>query len=433
MPDLTQEILPRLRQHRLPGLDLGGSFIYPNYDGKSILNLPSSICRLLGIEGLGAGPLAPEILTPLGDGIRCVILVLMDALALHRLQRWMADGSTPVWKKLTQDIRLAEAGVFAPLTSIVPSTTSSALTSMWTGRSAAEHSVMGYEMWMKEYGVVANTIQHSPITFSKDSGSLERAGFDPEKFLTFPTLGSHLSANGVQTFALQHRRILHSGLSQMFFKDVTTQAFNTAADLWINLRHLLEKRHDERLHIWIYWSEVDHFSHYYGPDDERPAAEFALFSTAFERLFLTPLSPQARKDTVFILTSDHGQIATPKIPHYELRNHPDLVRLLHILPTCENRLAFLYVRPGQIKAVREYLQHTWPGQFTVLDVPYAIEKGLFGPGDHHPRLYDRAGDLMVLAHDDAYLWWADKKNPLLGRHGGLHPDEMLVPFLAVRL
>ena len=70
MLDLTLELLSRLRQHRLPGLDLGDDFIYPEYFGHSILNLPSSICYFFGIPELGAVPLAPEILTTLGDGIR---------------------------------------------------------------------------------------------------------------------------------------------------------------------------------------------------------------------------------------------------------------------------------------------------------------------------------------------------------------------------
>ena len=85
--------------------------------------------------------------------------MLVDALSLHRLQRWMSDGTAPVWS------RLAEQGKLAALTSITPSTTSAALTSLWTGRSPAEHGVVGYELWLKEYGVVSNMILHSPISF----------------------------------------------------------------------------------------------------------------------------------------------------------------------------------------------------------------------------------------------------------------------------
>jgi hypothetical protein len=62
-----------------------------------------------------------------------------------------------------------------------------------------------------------------------------------------------------------------------------------------------------------------------------------------------------------------------------------------------------------------------------------VECGLFGPGEKHPRLLERLGDLLIVAKGHAYLWWSASEDHLLGRHGGLSPEEMLVPFLAVRL
>lgn len=427
MPDISPELLPGLKAQRLPGLDLGGDFIYPAYNGRSVLNLPDTVCRLLGVEGIAGGPLAPDLLARLPGGERRVILLVVDALALHRLRRWIERGSLPVWK------RLAERGLLAPLTSVTPSTTSSVLTSLWTGRSPAEHGITGYEMWMKEYGIVANTIAHSPSAFRGDSGSLQRAGFDPEQVLTTPTLGVHLAAQGVQPHVFQHASIVRSGLSQMYFDRVTVQPFFTASDLWINLRKLFESRPGEPLYAYVYWSEVDTFSHRYGPNDERTEADFAAFSTAFERLFLEQLNPAARDGVTLLLTADHGQISTTPDPHYELRNHPSLTRRLHLQPTGENRLAYFYIRPGQTEAVREYLERTWPNQFSVVDAPYAVEAGLFGPGEPHPALLERVGDLVVVARGNAYLWWANKENRQLGRHGGLHAEEMIVPLLAAPL
>ena len=46
MPDLTAQMLPRLETNRLPGLELGDSFLYPDYNGNSILNIPASLCQL---------------------------------------------------------------------------------------------------------------------------------------------------------------------------------------------------------------------------------------------------------------------------------------------------------------------------------------------------------------------------------------------------
>jgi len=72
MPDFVNQILPGLRQHRLDGLDLGTEFVYPNYEGRSILNIPSSICQFFGSPTLGARPLVSEITRVVGDHIHGV-------------------------------------------------------------------------------------------------------------------------------------------------------------------------------------------------------------------------------------------------------------------------------------------------------------------------------------------------------------------------
>jgi hypothetical protein len=427
MPDLTDQLLPRLQRHRLPDLNLGEEFIHPFYEGRSVLNLPASLCGWLSVPGIGSSPLEAEIIARLGESYRQVVVVLVDALSLARLRGWIAAGLTPVWEEL------AGQGLLAPLTSIVPSTTSAVLTSLWTGASAAVHGMAGYELWLKEYGVVANTILHAPISFQGDAGSLRRAGFDPENYLGLPTLGSHLAGHGVQVNAYQHQAIARSGLSQMLFAGVKVRSFSTAADLWVGVRQQLEQPEGGPAFTWVYWGEVDRFSHLYGPDEERTLEEFVSFSSAFQRLFLERLRSAARRDALFILMADHGQIATQPDPHYDVSNHPGLARRLHILPTGENRLAYLYIRPGQTEALREYVERTWPNQFTLLEAPYAVNAGLFGPGKPHPRLLDRLGDLVLAARGSAYLWWSNKPDHLYGRHGGLSPDEMLVPFLAVQL
>ena len=96
-------------------------------------------------------------------------------------------------------MNLLDESIFSPLTSITPSTTSSALTTLWTGAYPAEHGILGYEVWLREYGVIANMILHSAFTFLGDVGGLQRAGFDPLTFLPVPTLGPHLLDNGIQS------------------------------------------------------------------------------------------------------------------------------------------------------------------------------------------------------------------------------------------
>jgi len=421
------EILGQIIEHRLDGLSLVDGFIHPNYRAYSILNLPSSVCHFLGVPGFGAEPLSSQILFETGENYRRVVLILMDALSYKNLLTWIEDGTSPVWRALIDD------GILTPLTSIVPSTTSAVLTSLWTGRSAAVHGIVGYVMWLKEYGLVANTILHTPISFKNDVGGLARTGFEPQKFLNLSTLGSHLAIHGIESYAFQYAGIVNSGLSQMFFADVKRQAFSSSSDLWVNARQLLSDYPGKRMYLNIYWGLLDSIAHRYGPEDERTRAEFSGFSVAFEQLFLASLTSGARQDTLLILTADHGMLHTPLNPNYNLSSHPDLTSCLHMLPTGESRLVYLHVRPGLVETVRGYIEQTWPNQFQVIESKHAMKTGLFGPGRPHLDLINRIGDLIVIGRDSAYLWWSDKEDFMLGRHGGLHPDEMLVPYLAVEL
>jgi len=354
-----------------------------------------------------------------------VILILLDGLQFDRFIHW--SQITPVWKSLVNE------GVLVPITSVVPSTTSSALTTLWTGVSPASHGVIGYEMWLKEYSLVANMITHSPMTFKNSTDSLESAGFSPDSFLGYPTLGSHLQNNGVKSYSFTHYGIAHSGLSRMLMEDVDIHPFQTPASMWVSLRQLIEQKSDEKMYVWTYWGQLDGISHYHGPDDERVSAEFSHFSTAFEQFFLDALNPEIKKGTIVILTADHGQTHTPLDPNLVLTNHPSLNMHLRINPTCENRFAFLHLRPGSEGAVRSYFAYTWPGRFTLISQKEALDNHLLGPGPEHPDLRVRVGDLIAVAHDGAYLWWSDKPDFLIGRHGGMNPQDMLVPFMAFRL
>ena len=56
-----------------------------------------------------------------------------------------------------------------------------------------------------------------------------------------------------------------------------------------------------------------------------------------------------------------------------------------------------------------------------------------GSGKPNNDLANRIGDLIAIPHGNAYLWWVNRANVMQGRHGGLHPDEMLVPLYALPL
>jgi len=219
----------------------------------------------------------------------------------------------------------------------------------------------------------------------------------------------------------------------MHYADVNLHTFAGVPDLWVGVRHLLATPIARPRLVWVYYGGVDGLSHRHGPDSEQAEVAFAAFAQAMVNECLDQLPAMVARETVLLLLSDHGQVATPMNAHMELRNHPDFLRLLHMHPTGENRLAYLYPKPQRAGDIRAYLNQAWPEAFTPLQAPSALEQGLFGPGEPAAVAADRLGEMILISHGEAYLWWAQKENPLLGRHGGLSPDEMLVPLLASRL
>src|SRR5258708_31578477 len=148
--------------------------------------------------------------------------------------------------------------------------------------------------------------------------------------------------------------------------------------------------------------------------------------------FLEPLPAAARAGPLFVLLADHGQVDTPPVASFELKNHPELVGRLHILPTGENRAAYLHCRPGQVDAARAYIEQHWPDDFVVLSQEAVMGSGLLGSvlDDRTPA---RLGELLVVARCNAFLWWAASGDPMLGRRGSPTRDEMRGTVLVSRV
>lgn len=433
MRNLVPEILPVLESHRLHGLDAGPGAVFPFYEGYSLANIPASICRWLGIPAFGMRPLEGPFLDAWPRTFQNVILLVVDGLGLNTLEAALRlsgeDGRFSVWGEIARQAGPGEA-CLAPLTSLAPSTTSTALTTFWTGRAPAQHGVIGYEMWLKEYNLIANMIHHNPASFTGDPGCLSRAGFSPAAFLPVPLFAPHLARHGVQPYAFQHQAIARSGLSEMLLAGAEVCPFRSLSDLWVSVSDLLDQPGPRQRYLYIYWGDLDEHSHRFGPQDERVARELAVFSLQLAQ-FLRGQRARGRGDTLLLITADHGHIFTPRREEYELRSHPQLARCLAMSPSGEARLPLVFLRSGYETQFLDYLETAWPGQFRAVPSALALAAGLFGGGDAYERTPDRIGDYVVIPQGGAYWWFSSQDNHLLGRHGGLSRTEMLVPLLSL--
>ena len=346
-------------------------------------------------------------------------------LQYHHIDK-AADCSLPGWRSLLEERTLM------PLTSNVPSTTSAALTSFWTGRQPCEHGIIGYELFLKEFGLIANMITHSAAAFIGENGNLVRAGFNPESFVPVETLGSHLRKSGVEPFALQHQSIANSGLSRMLLKEVQTIPFNSLEDLWSSAERIQITHSRQKTYTYIYWGELDSLSHRSGPRAISLLQQWQTFSNSLAN-FIHKLRTGQKSDTLLVLTADHGQIPTDIQPEYDLRFHPEFTRHLIMMPSGESRLPYLFIKPGHENAIRDYLDTHWDAQFSILPSETILSAGLLGGNQPYQGTIDRLGQYVAFPKNNAYWWWVNKDNHLLGRHGGLSREEMLVPFFTLEI
>lgn len=427
MPVIESDILRRLAQGVNSIPDHRNELIMPSYDGYGLVNLTPTVAHWLGAGSLPAPIFGQPILDHFRERYQNVVVILVDALGYNQLKRLMEEGKAPLWKQQR------ERGNLFPITSICPSTTATALTTIWTGTTPNQHGVIGYEMWHKELGLVMNNILHTPITYKGDVGGLTKAGFEPTRFMNQTPLGLRFANHGVESHAFLPSGIANSGLSQMHLPGSHQHAFSAESDLFLNMRDLLNAPSSRRKFVYAYWSHVDGLMHRYGTYNERVTEQFYDFSNSLFRLLVGGLDASVRQNSLILVTADHGSVETPANESYNLANHPKLTNMLTMAPTCEGRLPFLYVKQGQLEAVQDYFEHRWPGEFDLLTRQQVLEMKLLGDGQDHPNLEDRIGDLVAIPHGESYLWWPDRPNTMQGRHGGLHKDEMFVPLFSLGL
>lgn len=406
-----------------------GEFVYPAYEELSLVNISATLLKLFGIRIPGHPALPDELVEGQTEGIRKVILFLVDALGYKQLVPVLESQPDLILNELIR------RGRFAPLTSIFPSTTTAALTSFHTGMTPQEHGILGYHLFLKEYATVANMIGFSSIYESEDFRLLHM-GLEPQKLLGVKTLYQRLTNARLTSHVLIKHAYKESPLSQMFHAGVTkVHGFVNSSDMFVTLRRLIKEKPDERACIFVYWDAIDSIAHLYGANSEAFVAEVCNLSYSLERELIQRVDSQIAGTTLLILTADHGQITVPESGLLRVERYPAIKDNLLLPPTGDYRAAYLYAKQGKLDLLRTYLREQFSEQLVTIDSTKALNLGLWGHGDLNAQVCDRMGNLVVMMRHN-YAFYSpvtDKPYIMGGKHGSLTPDEMLIPFLCVRL
>ncbi len=430
---LAAAIEARIRTNHLIDIPApwADELIFPHYGGLSILNLIHSVAELLGVPMPYNRPLDSAVWGERApEGISRVVLIIADGLSYRRLTHHMA--ADPV---LTASVDTLSGGRGPlPLTSVVPSTTATALTTLWTGVSAAAHGLTGFTVYLRWLDMLTIPLFFRPCMGTLPRDSLVRDfGVNPMTFLPVRGFAEHLAAGGVPTYALVRGEYIGSALTAMLQRGIPKERLyvHTAHfDEWLRLRQLLAATRGQRCYVNIYLPGIDGVSHTYGADS--PEAAYTI------RRELAELADALTDDhlhdghTLVMLTADHGHYNAPNwIDIYQSPPGAPLADSLRGRLSGEARLAYAFVRDGRRGAVIDALERHFADRVTWLDSAAALEAGLLGPEPPYKETAHRIGDLILIPRLGTRL--EPPPEGLLSVHGGLSEWEMLVPFLWRRL
>jgi hypothetical protein len=372
----------------------------PDYAGGSLVNLVATIVAARGGKAAHA-PLKNLCLDP---EVRNVVLLIIDGLGDNYLARHGAGS------ELARRRRRA-------LTSVFPSTTASAITTSYTGRTPLEHGLTGWFVYFGAAGCVSAAL---PFRRRGDMSALGARGVSAEDIYDTPPFFASLDAS---SFVVTFRDIVDSQYNRVHCRGAERIAYDNADALVAGIERAV-KSGSARKFIYAYWPHYDAISHRHGCESREAAAQFALIDAAFGAL----MKRLAGTDTTVIATADHGFIDVA--PEESLELPPALFPQLR-LPLCgERRIAYCHVHsPGEFAARAA----DWLGERgDVMPSARLIEEGWFGPGEPHPRLAERIGDVALLMRGRYTVkdWTPGEPRWLhIGNHGGTHEDEMSIPLI----
>ncbi len=401
----------------------------PRYDGRSLANVIVTAARALGRELSGELPgELPALdarLDPFGGGRAPgpVVLVLVDGLGLGALLRaGRAHPGTPI---------AAWAETARPITSVFPTTTTVALTSLSTASAPSQHGVVGHREYLPRFGSVVEILRMTPLGVSQDN-SLVGPAWSPSLVAGRPTV----FRRGVSATAVSRDRFEGTGFTRLLYDGARYAPYATFADMGRALRAALESAAPDDL-VVVYWDELDTALHVRGPDPEITAFEVDRLSALFAWV-ARGLPPARARSASVLLTADHGLVPAEPSRQLAVEEEAGLLELLARPPAGDRRSAFFVARSGRSEALRSALAERLPVPGRLLEVPSAVEAGLFGPPPYHPELLERIGELLVLPDPPGGVGYRlpGQRPPrrfLAGAHGGLDAEELLVPLVAASL
>ena len=368
--------------------------VLPAYGSASLGDLMPSIGAHLGVPG------CREDVLRLPPADRYVV-VLVDGLGWNLLRRSARD--VPYLASLLGDARAITSGV--------PSTTVTSLASLGTGLVPGQHGLVGYTSRVPGTDEVLNA-----LTWETD---LTGRTYQPK-----PTLFERAVGTGVAVSTVTLQRFADTGLTEAALRGAEFSGYDGDND--VDRRTALAvagSARGPRSIVYGYERALDHHGHSAGCSSAEWRRQLVLVDQRCQAL-----RDALPDDVRLLVTADHGMLDVPDDRRLVVEDEPELLAGVTVLAG-EPRFRQLYVDRDRPERVADRWRSRLGDNAWVRTRDEAIADGWFGAVDDDLR--ERYGHVLVALRDD----WAvmtramPRELTLVGMHGSLTADEMLVPLL----
>ena len=363
---------------------------YPNYD-RSILSIASSILNHFGIKDCQHKTL-PEFDELLSKDYKNIIVMLFDGLGTSTLKYHLEENDF-LRKHHVTDI-----------SSVFPSTTVAATTSIMSGYSPAECGWLGWDLYFEEIGenvaVFRNTLQRNGEPAAKFNVAHK---YIPVKSIMkrIEEVNGRRSAYCVSFFSKYHSK--------------------SVEDICKTVYKLSKKR--KRKYIYAYWHQPDGAMHGHGVTSKEAHEQILHINREVEKLC------SKLENSLIIITADHGLCDGVNL---FLEDYPEINSMLKFPPSIEpSRALSLFVKDGMKDNFKNEFNKLFGDDFRLMTKEEVFAENLLGFGKPHPRTYDFVGDYLAVATGNKSLFTEREEHEFIGVHAGLTEDEMTVPFIAI--
>ena len=373
--------------------------VAPNSEYPCLGWVLPAVAGAVGVPDVPDARHAQELLG-LPDASR-VCVVLVDGLGYTNVSE--RAGHAPFLRQ--------RIGGSTPLTSTFPSTTATAMGTFGVGQPPGRTGMLGYTVRDPATGDLGNLVSWTGLPPARE-------------WQRETTVFERLVAAGTNVTSVGPSRFSGSGLTEAALRG---PVYRAAESLAARVDAAVDALRRPGV-TYLYWGDVDKAGHHHGWGSLQWGDALAELDSELGRL-----ARMLPRDTVLLVTADHGMVDVDRAQRWDVATDPALGADVALVAG-EPRALHLHLEPGADPAV---VAERWRGVLgdaaVVATRAETVADGWFG--DVAAHVLPVVGDVVVAMAGRATVVDSRTQSPasmdLVGVHGSLTRHEMLVPCLVV--